>query len=51
MINLENVKRAVELQKLVNQQMAEFGKADKAVVDEVVALAWHFTRKIGRAHV
>ena len=45
MINLENVKRAVELQKLVNQQIAEFGKADKEIYDEVVALAWHFTKE------
>ena len=42
MINLENVKRAVELQKEANAQIDFFGKASKVVVDEMLELVDNF---------
>ena len=42
MINLENVKRAVELQKEANAQIDFFGRASKVVVDEMLELVDNF---------
>ena len=42
MINLENVKRAVELQKEANAQIDFFGKASEVVVDEILELVDNF---------
>jgi hypothetical protein len=44
MINLENVKRAVELQKEANAQIDSFGIASDVVVDEMLELADNFNR-------
>lgn len=42
MINLENVKRAVELQKEANNQIDLFGCASEVVVDEMLELVNNF---------
>lgn len=42
MINLENVKRAVELQKEANAQIDLFGRASKVIVDEMLELVNNF---------
>jgi hypothetical protein len=42
MINLENVKKAVELQKEANAQIDLFGRASNAVVDEMLELVDNF---------
>ncbi len=42
MINLENVKRAVELQKEANAQIDLFGSASAVVVDEMLELVDNF---------
>ena len=42
MINLENVKRAVELQKEANAQIDSFGVASDVVVDEMLELVDNF---------
>lgn len=42
MINLENVKKAVELQKEANAQIDLFGRASEAVVDEMLELVNNF---------
>jgi hypothetical protein len=42
MINLENVKRAVELQKEANAQIDLFGIASDVVVDEMLELVDNF---------
>lgn len=42
MINLEKVKEAVELQKQANYQIDMLGKADEAVVNEMLELCDNF---------
>ena len=42
MINLENVKKAVELQKEANAQIDFFGRASEVVVDEMLELVDNF---------
>jgi len=42
MINLENVKKAVELQKEANAQIDLFGRASEVVVDEMLELVDNF---------
>ena len=42
MINLENVKKAVELQKEANAQIDFFGRASAVVVDEMLELVDNF---------
>ena len=42
MINLENVKRAVELQNQANQEIDSFGIASDVVVDEMLELVDNF---------
>jgi hypothetical protein len=42
MINLENVKKAVELQKEANAQIDLFGRANNVVVDEMLELVDNF---------
>lgn len=42
MINLETVKRAVELQKEANAQIDLFGRASEVVVDEMLELVNDF---------
>ena len=42
MINLENVKKAVELQKEANAQIDFFGRASEVVVDEMLELVNDF---------
>ena len=42
MINLENVKKAVELQKEANAQINFFGRASEVVVDEMLELVDNF---------
>jgi hypothetical protein len=42
MMNLENVKKAVELQKEANAQIDLFGRASEVVVDEMLELVNNF---------
>lgn len=42
MINLENVKKAVELQKEANAQIDFFGRASNVIVDEMLELVDNF---------
>jgi len=42
MINLENVKRAIELQKQANYQIDVLGEADEVVVNEMLELCDNF---------
>jgi len=42
MINYENVKKAVELQKEANAQINLFGRASEVVVDEMLELVNDF---------
>ena len=42
MINLEKVKKAVELQKEANAQIDLFGRASEVVVDEMLELVSDF---------
>ena len=42
MINVENVKKAVELQKEANAQIDLFGRASEVVVDEMLELVDNF---------
>ena len=42
MVNLENVKKAVELQKEANAQIDFFGRASEVVVDEMLELVNDF---------
>jgi hypothetical protein len=42
MINLENVKKAVQLQKEANAEIDLFGCASKAIVDEMLELVDNF---------
>ena len=41
-MNLENVKKAVELQKEANAQIDLFGRASEVVVDEMLELVNNF---------
>lgn len=43
MVNLENVKKAVELQKEADAQIDLFGRASEVVVDEMLELVDNFT--------
>lgn len=42
MVNLENVKKAVELQKEANAQIDFFGRASNVIVDEMLELVDNF---------
>lgn len=42
MVNLENVKRAIELQKEANYQIDMLGEADEVVVSEMLELCDNF---------
>ena len=42
MINLENVKRAVQLQKEANAEINLFGRASNVIVDEMLELVDNF---------
>jgi hypothetical protein len=42
MANLENIKRAIELQKLSNHQIDMLGEADEVIVDEMLELVDSF---------
>ena len=42
MINLENVKRSIELQKQANYQIDMLGEADEVVVNEMLELVDNF---------
>ena len=42
MVNLENVKKAVQLQKEANAEINLFGRASNAIVDEMLELVDNF---------
>ena len=42
MANLENIKRAIELQKEANHQIDMLGEADEVIVDEMLELVDSF---------